>query len=308
MEGLSKFYPLPLGDWIQSFITQWLVPNFGSQLRLMIWPVRKVMESFDQLLHLAPMPVVLILAGLIAWKCAGRSVGILTAVCILLLDMLGVLNEAKTTFAMVLTALVFCIVIGLPIGIACARSDRIAAIVRPILDVMQTVPSFVYLVPIVMLFGIGLVPGVVATIIFSLPPIIRLTNLGIREVPKEIIEAATAFGSTPRQILLEAQIPMAMPTIMMGVNQTLMMSLSMVVMAALIGAEGLGYLVYTGIGRLNVGAASLGGIGIVLMAIVLDRITQAIGSRSAAAARNSSRSWLGLKKRSEREERSVQGI
>jgi glycine betaine/proline transport system permease protein len=181
--------------------------------------------------------------------------------------------------------LVFCIAIGLPIGIACARSDRVATIVRPILDVMQTVPSFVYLVPIVMLFGIGLVPGVVATIIFSLPPIIRLTNLGIREVPQEIVEAATAFGSTPRQILIEAQIPVALPTIMMGVNQTLMMSLSMVVMAALIGAEGLGYLVYTGIGRLNVGAAALGGIGIVLMAIVLDRVTQAIGARSNARVR-----------------------
>jgi glycine betaine/proline transport system permease protein len=286
MWDIHNYYTLPLDDWIQQFITGWLVPNFGASFRVMQWPVRLVLNSLDNVLQAMPFPVVLLGAALTAWRTAGRSVAILTVVSIFVLELLGVLAEAKTTFAMVLTAVLFCIAVGLPVGIAAARNDRFYAVIRPILDVMQTIPSFVYLVPIVMLFGIGLVPGVLATIIFALPPIIRLTNLGIREVPKDIVEAATAFGSTRRQVLFEAQIPLAMPTIMAGVNQTLMMALSMVVIAALIGAGGLGYLVYSGIGRLNVGAAALGGIGIVLMAIVLDRITQAIGGRAMSRRRH----------------------
>jgi glycine betaine/proline transport system permease protein len=271
---------IPLGDWIQDFVTLWLVPRFGSELRAIELPVRYVLDAFTNVLLATPMPVVLVLSVAAAWLAAGKKVAILTAACVVALHFLGILDDAKTTFAMVITSLFFCLIIGLPLGVACARSNALSTVMRPVLDVMQTVPSFVYLVPIVMLFGIGLVPGVIATIIFSLPPLIRLTNLGIREVPAEIIEAAIAFGATPRQVLFDAQIPCALPTIMMGVNQTIMMSLSMVVMSALIGAEGLGYLVYTGIGRLNIGEASLGGIGIVAMAIVLDRVTQAIGTRS----------------------------
>lgn len=271
---------IPLGDWIQDFVTLWLVPRFGSELRAIELPVRYVLDAFTNVLLATPMPVVLVLSVAAAWLAAGKKVAILTAACVVVLHFLGILDDAKTTFAIVITSLFFCLIIGLPLGVACARSNALSTVMRPVLDVMQTVPSFVYLVPIVMLFGIGLVPGVIATIIFSLPPLIRLTNLGIREVPAEIIEAAIAFGATPRQVLFDAQIPCALPTIMMGVNQTIMMSLSMVVMSALIGAEGLGYLVYTGIGRLNIGEASLGGIGIVAMAIVLDRVTQAIGTRS----------------------------
>ena len=142
---------------------------------------------------------------------------------------------------------------------------------------MQTIPPFVYLVPIVMLFGVGIVPGVIATIIFALPPIIRFTNLGIRQVQEEKVEAGYAFGATPRQVLWEIQIPLALRTIMAGLNQTLMLSLSMVVIAALIGAGGLGLTVYTGLGRLDVGSATVGGIGIVLLAVILDRVTQALG-------------------------------
>jgi glycine betaine/proline transport system permease protein len=150
-------------------------------------------------------------------------------------------------------------------------------ILRPILDIMQTIPPFVYLVPIVMLFGVGIVPGVIATIIFALPPIIRLTNLGIRQVRSEVVEAGYAFGATPREVLFDIQIPMALRTIMAGLNQTLMLALSMAVIAALIGAGGLGLTVYTGLGRLDVGRAFLGGLGIVLLAIILDRITQGLG-------------------------------
>jgi len=170
--------------------------------------------------------------------------------------------------------------VGVPLGIAAARRDGFEKGLRPVLDIMQTIPPFVYLVPIVMLFGVGMAPGIIATIIFALPPIIRLTNLGIRSVPEDLIEAAFAFGSSPRQVLWEVQLPLALRTIMAGLNQTLMLALSMAVIAALIGAGGLGLTVYTGLGRLDVGAATEGGLGIVLLAMILDRITQALGSES----------------------------
>ncbi|MDR2224660.1 MAG: ABC transporter permease subunit, partial [Providencia sp.] len=175
------------------------------------------------------------------------------------------------------TSLLFCIVIGLPLGIWLARSERAAKIIRPLLDAMQTTPAFVYLVPIVMLFGIGNVPGVVVTIIFALPPIIRLTILGIKQVPADLIEAAESFGASPRQMLFKVQLPLAMPTIMAGVNQTLMLALSMVVIASMIAVGGLGQMVLRGIGRLDMGLASVGGVGIVILAIILDRFTQSLG-------------------------------
>ena len=212
-----------------------------------------------------------------------------TIVSLLLLDWLGLWAATMITFAMILTAVAFCLVIGIPLGILSARSDLWERTLRPLLDIMQTIPSFVYLVPIVMLFGVGMVPAVIATIIFALPPLVRLTNLGIRQVRTELVEAGEAFGSTPRQILWEIQLPLALRTIMTGVNQTLMLALSMAVIGALIGAGGLGLTVYTGLGRLDIGYASIGGLGIVLMAIILDRITQAMADggrprRRAAAA------------------------
>jgi len=224
-----------------------------------------------------------VILALIAWRLAGRGVAIFTIVSFLVLDSVGVWSETMTTLAMILTAVVFCAVIGIPLGISAAASDRFASGLRPVLDIMQTIPPFVYLVPIVMLFGVGLVPGVIATIIFALPPIVRLTNLGIRQVQGDLVEAGYAFGSTPRQVLWEIQIPLALRTIMAGLNQTLMLALSMAVIAALIGAGGLGLTVYTGLGRLDVGQAFLGGLGIVLLAIVLDRITQALGQQGEDA-------------------------
>ncbi len=173
--------------------------------------------------------------------------------------------------------MLFCAVIGIPAGILAARSNLVWKVLRPVLDIMQTIPSFVYLVPIVMLFGVGMAPGIIATIIFALPPIVRLTNLGIRNVRGDLVEAAQAFGSTGWQMLIDLQIPLAMRTIMAGLNQTLMLALSMVVIAALIGAGGLGLVVNTGLGRLDVGGATAGGVGIVILAIVLDRITQGFG-------------------------------
>jgi glycine betaine/proline transport system permease protein len=218
-----------------------------------------------------------LIAGLIAFRVTGRATTIFTVLALLLLEVLGLWSETMTTLAMTMTAVFFCTLIGIPVGILAAASDMFDRILRPILDIMQTIPPFVYLVPIVMLFGVGIVPGVIATIIFALPPIIRLTNLGIRQVRSEVVEAGYAFGATPREVLFDIQIPMALRTIMAGLNQTLMLALSMAVIAALIGAGGLGLTVYTGLGRLDVGRAFLGGLGIVLLAIILDRITQGLG-------------------------------
>jgi len=178
------------------------------------------------------------------------------------------------TLAMVLSSVIICTLFGVPLGIMAGRNDRFQVMLRPLLDAMQTTPAFVYLVPIVMLFSVGNVAGVLATIIFALPPIIRLTSLGIRQVHPEVVEAALAFGATRTQVLLKVQIPLALPTILAGLNQTIMMALSMVVIAALIGAGGLGSPVILGLNTLDIGRAVVGGIGIVLMAIVLDRITQ----------------------------------
>jgi glycine betaine/proline transport system permease protein len=294
MDRISDFYVLPLDDWIEAVVKDWLVPNFRPVFQAIQQPVDWVLSGVDGILQAVPFLVILVLAGLIAWWVAGRGVALFTVIALAFLDLLGVWPETMTTLAMVLTAVLFCAVVGIPLGILAARSDRFASGIRPVLDIMQTTPAFVYLVPVVMLFGVGMVPGIIATIIFALPPIIRLTNLGIRQVRGELVEAGFAFGSTPRQVLWEIQMPLAMRTIMAGLNQTLMLSLSMVVIAALIGAEGLGLIVFRGIGRLDVGLAAIGGLGIVLLAIVLDRITQALGDptlRAQAALRR--RAMLG---------------
>ena len=276
---------LPLEDWIEWFVKDWLVPNFREVFQIIQWPVNQVLLAFDAFLQWIPPLAFLIIVTIFAWRIAGRWVGLFAAFSVLCFDIFNIWSETMTTLAMVLTAVAFCALVGIPVGILASRSNRFATFLRPVLDIMQTVPAFVYLVPIVMLFGVGLVPGIIATIIFAMPPIIRLTNLGIREVSGELIEAGYAFGSTPRQVLWEIQVPLAMRTIMAGLNQTLMLSLSMVVIAALIGAGGLGMTVNTAINTLDVGSAAIGGLGIVLMAIVLDRVTQAFAEgRSAKPA------------------------
>jgi len=273
----SDSFSIPFGDWVDAAIKGWLVPNFREVFQALQVPITTVLEGLDSALQAIPMPVFGIALALVAWMVATRGLALFTLLSLVFLDLIGVWSETMTTLAMILTAVFFCAVVGVPLGIAAARSDRFASGLRPVLDIMQTIPPFVYLVPIVMLFGVGMTPGIIATIIFALPPIIRLTNLGIRSVPGDLIEAAYAFGSTPKQVLWEVQLPLALRTIMAGLNQTLMLALSMAVIAALIGAGGLGLTVYTGLGRLDVGAAAEGGVGIVLIAIILDRITQALG-------------------------------
>ncbi len=300
-ESLSFSYygTIPLDDGIDWLVKDWLVPNFRPFFRALQWPVDQVLIGLEAFLLAVPFILFVIVFALLAWRFAGRGVAIFTVIALSINDVIGVWEETMTTLAMILTAVLFCAIVGIPLGIAAARSNTVSTIVRPILDIMQTIPSFVYLVPIVMLFGVGIVPGVIATIIFALPPIVRLTNLGIRQVRDEMVEAGFAFGSTRRQVLFEIQIPLALRTIMAGLNQTLMLALSMTVIAALIGAGGLGLTVYTGLGRLDVGGATVGGIGIVLIAIVLDRITQALGTKQPDGARRTfaglARQWFGIR-------------
>ena len=270
-------FQVPLDDWVELGL-DWLVDNFRPVFQAIRWPIDQVL-SFLETLVLAPPAVLMIaLVGLIAWQAAGRRLAIGSMIAMVVIGLIGAYEEAMVTLAIVLTAVFFCLVIGLPTGVAMARRDGLERAMRPVLDTMQTTPAFVYLVPIVMLFGIGNVPGVVVTIIFALPPLIRLTNLGIRQVPSDVIEAATAFGASPRQLLYKVQLPLALKTIMAGVNQTLMLALSMVVIASMISVGGLGQMVLRGIGRLDMGLATVGGIGIVLLAIILDRLTQALGA------------------------------
>ncbi|CCJ89585.1 L-proline glycine betaine ABC transport system permease protein ProW (TC 3.A.1.12.1) [Cronobacter turicensis 564] len=267
---------IPLDRWVTEGI-DWVVTHFRPLFQGIRVPVDYILNAFQQLLLGMPAPVGILLFALIAWQISGAGMGVATLVSLILIGAIGAWSQAMVTLALVLTALLFCVLIGLPLGIWLARSPRAAKIIRPLLDAMQTTPAFVYLVPIVMLFGIGNVPGVVVTIIFALPPVVRLTILGINQVPEDLIEAARSFGSSPRQMLFKVQLPLAMPTIMAGINQTLMLALSMVVIASMIAVGGLGQMVLRGIGRLDMGLATVGGVGIVILAIILDRLTQAVG-------------------------------
>ena len=219
----------------------------------------------------------------VAWRLAGWRIAVFSVAAFMLVGMIGLWNLTMTTLSMIVASVLVCLILGVPLGILAARSDRFRGALRPVLDVMQTTPAFVYLVPVVMLFSIGTVAGVIATIIFALPPLIRLTDLGIRQVPEDVVEAAEAFGSSEREILMKVRLPLALPTIMAGINQTIMLALSMVVIAALIGAGGLGRPVVEGLNALRIGVAGIGGVAIVLLAIVLDRLTQAVGEGGRAS-------------------------
>jgi glycine betaine/proline transport system permease protein len=273
---------IPLDVWVSQFV-DWLVDNYRDVFQALKWPVEQTLNGFDAGLNaLSPLIVIAVLA-FAAWKFSGKGLAIFTVITLTVIGLLGLWVETMTTLAMVLSSVIFCALVGIPLGIWAGRSDAFEAGIRPVLDAMQTTPAFVYLVPIVMLFSVGNVAGVLATIVFALPPIIRLTSLGIRQVHPELVEAAQAFGATNRQVLLRVQVPLAMPTILAGLNQTIMMALSMVVIAALIGAGGLGSPVVLGLNTLDIGRAVIGGLSIVLMAIVLDRITQSMAQKKNGA-------------------------
>jgi len=266
---------IPIGEWIEGNIKEWLFEQRPLFKKLSA-PIDTVLNSLDSLLNFIPFPIILLIFVFLAYRTNGLKFAIFSFVSLVFIDLVDLWSESMTTLAMIFTAVIFCMLIGIPLGILASRSKTFEIILRPILDIMQTIPSFVYLIPVVMLFGVGLTPGVVATIIFALPPIIRLTNLGIRQVGKGFKEAGSSLGLTKFLILIKIEIPLSLKTIMAGVNQTLMLALSMVVIAALIGAGGLGLTVYVALGRLDVGSAVVGGTGIVILAIILDRITQKI--------------------------------
>jgi len=266
---------IPIAEWIEKNVKEWLFTQRPLFKKLSA-PIETVLNSLDSLFNLIPFPIAILIFIFFAYRTNGLKFSCLTVVGLVFIDLVDLWSESMTTLAMIFTAVIFCIIIGIPLGILSSRSKTFEVILRPVLDVMQTIPSFVYLIPVVMLFGIGLTPGVVATIIFALPPIIRLTNLGIRQVGKGFKEAGSSLGLTKILILIKIEIPLALKTIMAGINQTLMLALSMVVIAALIGAGGLGLTVYVALGRLDIGSAVIGGTAIVILAIILDRITQKI--------------------------------
>ena len=266
---------IPIAEWIEKHIKEWLFTQRPLFKKLSA-PIDATLDGLDTLFNFIPFPLVILIFAIFSYRTNGLKFAIFASLALISIDLVDLWKETMTTLAMIFTAVIFCMLIGIPLGIAASRSNIFEAILRPILDIMQTIPSFVYLIPVVMLFGVGLTPGVVATIIFALPPIIRLTNLGIRQVGKGFKEAGASLGLSKLLILSKIEIPLAMKTIMAGVNQTLMLALSMVVIAALIGAGGLGLTVYVALGRLDIGAAVIGGTGIVILAIVLDRITQKI--------------------------------
>ena len=259
-------------------IKGWAISNRAS-----LEPVKQFFNSLitgtEHAFQAVPPTVMLVIISLIAWQAAGRRVAIFVAGCLMVLGFLTpeAWGLAMTTLAIVVASVIVCVIIGMPLGVLAGKSDRFESVIRPLLDTMQTIPAFVYLVPVVMLMGIGNVSGVIVTIIFALPPLVRLTSLGIRGVNAGVVEAARAFGATPRQILFKVELPLATPTILAGLNQTIMLSLSMVVIASMISVKGLGNEVLRAMGRLDAGKAIVGGLGIVILAIVLDRITQGLG-------------------------------
>ncbi len=269
-------FTLHIGPAFEALI-DWLTDNFSGVFDL----IRKVLMSgitgLEDILLFLPSLILIVIFALVAWKIAGRGVAAFTLLGFLLIVGMELWPQTMKTLALVMASALIALVIGIPLGIWAARNDMVEKFVRPVLDFMQTMPAFVYLIPAVLFFKLGKVPGAVATVIFSMPPAVRLTNLGIRQVPEDVVEAAKSFGSTPRQLLYKVQLPIATPTILAGVNQTIMLALSMVVISAMIGAGGLGSEVLKGITQLKIGLGFESGIAVVILAMILDRITQALG-------------------------------
>lgn len=285
-----ELFVIPLDKWIDALV-DWLTVEGDFLFDAIGEFLLKPMLGIEKFLLWLPWFVFILVAALIAWKLSGWKLSLGVVAGMVFIGSLGLWDDAMKTLAIVFTATGLAILTGVPLGILMAQSDRFRGILRPLLDLMQTMPSFVYLIPALMFFGLGKVPALIAVYIYAVPPAIRLTDLGIRQVAADAVEAAKAFGATSMQILTKVQLPLAIPTIMTGINQTIMMALGMVVVASMIGAGGLGTEVLNGIARLEVGRGFNGGISIVIMAIVIDRLTQNMvktqnGSKNSEAGSN----------------------
>ncbi|MFZ1467856.1 MAG: ABC transporter permease subunit [Paracoccaceae bacterium] len=256
---------------------RWMADSFGLVFAAITRAVNVMLNLMETILVVTPWPIVMGVIITLAWQISGRRVAIFSIAALAYLGVLGFWEKSMATVALLGTAALLCVAIGVPLGVLCGRRPRVNAALRPVLDFMQTMPAFVYLIPVIAFFGIGKPPGVIATLIFGMPPVVRLTALGIAGVPPAVREAALAYGATPRFLLLKVDLPLAMPSIMTGINQTLLMCLSMVVIASLIGAKGLGEDVLSALQYAAVGQGILAGIAILMCAMVLDRIVQGQG-------------------------------
>jgi len=267
---------LPIGEVIEVAI-DWLTENLSGFFDVIKAILEGALNLFEMIFNGIPWFLMILIIALIGWKVASKKVALFSIFGLLIIVSINLWTETMETLALVVTATVIALAIGIPLGIWMSTNDKLDKFMRPILDFMQTMPAFVYLIPAVYFFDLGQVPGAVATVIFAMPPVVRLTSLGIRQVPKDVIEASDSFGATYKQKLFKVQIPLAMPTILAGLNQTIMLSLSMVVISAMIGAGGLGNIVLKGISQMKVGDGFEGGLSVVILAMILDRITQALG-------------------------------
>jgi glycine betaine/proline transport system permease protein len=269
-------FELPIGSWMEALV-DWALRHLTGVFDAVTFVVGGVVDHLETALLAIPIwAAFAVTVAVTAWRVSWRF-AVFSMLALGLILGMDLWEETMLTLALILGATLISLVIALPAGILAAKSDIAWAMIRPVLDLMQTLPPFVYLIPAAMFFGLGRVPGTIATIIFSLPPAVRLTNLGIRGVDRELVEAGTAFGCTARQLLFKVQIPVALPSIMAGVNQTIMLALSMVVIAAMIGAGGLGNEVLAGIQRLDIGRGFEGGFAVVVLAILVDRVSQSFG-------------------------------
>ncbi len=279
-QDFPSAWRIPLRTWTNDAVSA-LVVNFGDVFAAITAALLQLLIRVERFLVALPWWLVVLLVAVLVWHATGRRIvsGVVLAGLMVLVGTFGLWSQMMTTLAIMLVATVFTIVIGIPIGVAMARSDRLKTGLQPVLDAMQTLPSFVYLVPVVMFFGLGNVAAIIATFVYAVPPVIRLTDLGLRLVDREVIEAADAFGASERQAMFWVRLPLAVPTIMAGINQTIMMALAMVVVASMIGARGLGQEVLRGLQRGDVGLGLEAGLAIVFLAIVMDRITAGYSRR-----------------------------
>lgn len=286
MRDFPEFMNIPLADWIDA-IMNWLLDTFSTVFDVIGQAMLLLLLYIEKFFLWLPWWFVIAAVLIISWRIMGKWWhGLIMASLLFLIGTFGYWKLSMMTLGLTTAAVIVSLAVGLPTGIVMAKSDLVESIIRPILDAMQTMPSFVYLIPALMFFGLGKVPALIATLIYSVPPVIRLTNVGIRQVSPSVLEAARALGASPKQILTEVEIPLAIPSIMVGINQTTMMALAMVVIASMIGARGLGLEVLLAINRIEVGRGFEAGISIVFLAIIIDRITNALASREQQAQQN----------------------